>query len=292
MHAELGRLSVYLFPCCCRVVDGWINERRKRSDNAGMLFAVRVKDSRAANFTRQIATVALLLPALCSSSSSVCTAAATWVAATAARSAVASTALMEQVNTVIVTKELGRCACCYCSSNNNRTDNTAFPACRFSKICKQRNCCEGAMIDDIHVPRYAHTAEAKEEPVRMRSTGQDSLPRDCVEWPSAATDVLSMKSSLDRSSSFGPSQSCTAFRTGHCEISEWKPLQAEDGIRFSAEEGCSKQHTCHRGRCCLESCMVSFDALKKRGSVCDHEQNADADLWTILRFLAEVLTRF
>ncbi|KAL8447901.1 hypothetical protein Emed_004196 [Eimeria media] len=105
-----------------RLVDGWINERRKGANDAGLLFAVRGGDYRAAAFVKQMTATLVLLPALCSSDNNVRTAAATWVAANVARSAIASTALMDEVDETIVEEELNRCHCCYCRGCNSSTN--------------------------------------------------------------------------------------------------------------------------------------------------------------------------
>ncbi|CDJ49830.1 hypothetical protein, conserved [Eimeria brunetti] len=105
-----------------RLIDGWINERRKSSGETGFLFAARTVDRRAETFRRHLTAVGLLLPALCSSDHRVRTAAASWVAANATQSLIASSALMEAVDTDLVNSAMRPCTCCFCKGHQGDRD--------------------------------------------------------------------------------------------------------------------------------------------------------------------------
>lgn len=281
----------------CRLVDGWINERRKGTDDGGLLFAIRVEDQRATAFRRQIAAVGFLLPALCSTNSRVRTAAATWVAASAAQSSVASSALMEEVDTARVEEAVKRCACCYCRGSVNPSEREALetagqPSC--SDSSSQRRPGDWCMHSREAVSCGTPEGDLK-SPRELASKQHPPLPGpsaspavSCRLRPLAARDLLLAESPVidpfpQSSSRIAEGQSGTPLESADfVEISPNPPSLSEN-------EGPSVSG-CHRGRGYLDQgANFAPDSSDPLCSVCERDKEPGW-LWSTLYSLVKVLS--
>ncbi|KAL8434252.1 hypothetical protein Efla_002017 [Eimeria flavescens] len=287
-----------------RVADGWINERRKGVNDAGLLFAVRGGDYRASTFVRQVTAAIILLPALCSTDSSVRTAAATWLAANVARSAVASTALMDEVDETMVEEELNRCPCCYCRGEKSLSDTEAFKATgasmrrenaghRLPGGCLLRDALPVAEVPFVALPGSGSLAG---EPASEKSSQvPESVPAadgSSAVNPLSANDLLLMREvSASQASALTAAElqrkarlpSVTAEQPPHAGGAA-RPHSAGSNADFY--EG-----YCHRGSCSSENILNNLPECTGgvlRSVRAEDSQEADR-LWNTLNFLVKVL---
>ncbi|KAL8453877.1 hypothetical protein Emag_001685 [Eimeria magna] len=270
-----------------RLVDGWINERRKGANDAGLLFAVRGGDYRAAAFVKQMTATIVLLPALCSSDSNVRTAAATWVAANVARSAIASTALMDEVDETIVGEELNRCSCCYCRSFRSSTNKGGF---RMSPV------------RDDSSQRQLNGILSKDQPSSVGETQFEKGAQvlECTQSanalshlkPLAASDMLLPQPPLTGDSPASPAPRSAATEPQASDVAllslaepataavEAADLQSA-GMYNECNEG-----GCHRGRCSGDSANLLCDPSKGVWCGGGRQDKKESDgLWNTLNSL-------
>ncbi|KAL8271260.1 hypothetical protein Esti_004826 [Eimeria stiedai] len=270
-----------------RLVDGWINERRKGANDAGLLFAVRGGDYRAAAFVKQMTATIVLLPALCSSDSSVRTAAATWVAANVARSAVASTALMDEVDEEIVEEELNCCPCCYCRGFKSRTDGGELRMSLMSDSSSRRHATSIPSNHQLPLggePSLERGAQALECTLSAKASSYLK--------PVAAGDVLLRQPPLtgEASATLASRPAATEPRTSNVALfSLMDPaaaaLDASD-VQLAGMYNVCNEGGCHRGRCPRNSASVLCDPSKGVWCGVGRQGNKEPDgFWNTLNSL-------
>lgn len=302
------RSSLYFCVCVAawnrRLVDGWINERRKGTDDAGLLFAIRVGDHRAAAFVRQITAALVMLPAFCSNNSRVRTTAATWLAANAAQSAIAAAALMEDVDEALVETAVKQCPCCYCSTRNSGTESEARKAVYASSVLDDNS--------QRHPDDREASAHSEKLSVALQDEGSEAgdgvpsgeahpvaggvAPPDvpCRLRPLAAKDLLLAESPvIEPSLSQASALPCTLppIVDGHM-LRPPESGESLDGLASSqllaSYNGCTGGWW-HRDKSCLEKCtnLNPADVSEVWYSANGREKGVDG-LWNILLSLVKV----
>ncbi|KAL8437167.1 hypothetical protein ACSSS7_001146 [Eimeria intestinalis] len=269
-----------------RLVDGWINERRKGADDAGLLFAVRGGDYRAAAFVKQMTATIVLLPALCSSDSRVRAAAATWVAANVARSAIASTALMDEVDETIVEEELNCCPCCYCRGISSRADEGEFRISLTRDSSSQRHR-SGTVSEDR--PAFCGELPSEKGMQALECTQSADLK------PLPAGDVLLSHPLLSGGSPVAPASQLAAAApqtSGVALFSVGEPamaaLEAADLQPAGTHDECH-EGACHRGRCLRNRESVLCDPSRGVWWGAGQQDTKERDeLWNTLNSLIKV----
>lgn len=244
--------------------------------------------------------VGLLLPALCSSDHRVSTAAASWVAANAAQSAIASSALMEAVDTALVNSAIRPCTCCYCKGHqgDRASLNAKWPPSVCSTISPGRPDHCLASSREI-VSRVSEPAERRASGV----TGSDD-PRQCIAGlsgmhvlkPLAAKDLLLAESPVIKSpSSLGSVLHTSGPRGGEDDRSNTFASVGSGGGSATAPahmrgNECSTGR-CHRGRCLFEDVD---SILEVSDNYCVGSENCEkhAAPWISLFSLVKVLLHF
>lgn len=290
-----------------RLVDGWINERRKGTDDGGLLFASRTKDYRPAAFVRQITAVAVLLPALCSTNIRVRTVAATWLAANAARSSIASSALMEEVDEARVETELNLCPCCYCRGGSDRkkgqAPNSMGPLVFSGKThlqcssnsfqCKASSPIPEKQLMTVMGDGLEGNAESP-SCQQLPGPGAPETPSlSCSLRPLAAKDLLLaespvMDSTAEQAAALSPAESQTSkepdsgFRENAALVGN---LSSPKGTQSA--DSCSEE-TCHRGRCSSSISASVVPDVSEAWSAVSKDSNQAEVLWNTLYSLIKV----
>ncbi|CDI75738.1 hypothetical protein, conserved [Eimeria praecox] len=250
-----------------RLVDGWINERRKSSGETGFLFATRAADRRTEALLRHLTAVCLLLPALCSGDHRVRVAAASWVAANAAQSAIASSALMEAVDIALVNSAIRPCTCCYCKGHHGDRvpGSSECPPCSTNSP-RRRDPCLAALREVVSRVNESAEYSAGSTPRCIAGEIFSDDSRQCVTAssgshsakPVAAKELLLAESPVIKSPSFlGSVLPNSAHRVREDDRSN---IVTSVGTRGSAAvepsqmrgNECSTGH-CHRGSCFFEN---------------------------------------
>ncbi|CDJ40441.1 hypothetical protein, conserved [Eimeria tenella] len=277
-----------------RLIDGWINERRKSSGETGFLFATRTVDRRVETFLRHIMAVVVLLPALCSSDSRVRTAAASWVAATVAQSAIAASALMEVVDTDLVESAIRPCSCCYCrglSVQRDQGNRVTFRSNRPASVCsssqRHGDCCfvsprgTALCVNKVTGGSPGNNLKSGRE---TRPSGDNSHQSDAIPALSSPPSQLKVKDLLlaespvmESPSSLGSALPNPGTRLGEDDRSNtFASIGSGVGLvnvhAGTRGNDCSVGR-CHRGRCifedietmhnCIDTCRNNARDFKK-----------------------------
>lgn len=238
--------------------------------------------------------VVVLLPALCSSDSRVRTAAASWVAATVAQSAIAASALMEVVDTDLVESAIRPCSCCYCrglSVQRDQGNRVTFRSNRPASVCsssqRHGDCCfvsprgTALCVNKVTGGSPGNNLKSGRE---TRPSGDNSHQSDAIPALSSPPSQLKVKDLLlaespvmESPSSLGSALPNPGTRLGEDDRSNtFASIGSGVGLvnvhAGTRGNDCSVGR-CHRGRCifedietmhnCIDTCRNNARDFKK-----------------------------